>query len=198
MPMSRPVASTSAPPELPGLMEASVVHAEAGAADRGDDAHGRGDADLERIPDCKNKVARLHSVAVRHGERLEPVGFDLQQREVGGGIEARQPGVKPPVVVKLDDDGVGHPAARQMNNMAVRDDPAVGAEDHSRADALHALAVTRLFLPIVRFVPSKKTVEQIVAFLLFMDKTRGKNRHHCGRHARQQSRVTSQGDSRHG
>ena len=91
MPTSLPSRSTSAPPELPGLIAASVwmkernIAADAGARQRRDDAAGDGLADAERIADRQHEIADLELVAVAELEDRQPLamGVDLQHREIG-------------------------------------------------------------------------------------------------------------------
>ena len=91
MPTSCPFMSTSAPPELPGLMAASVwmkkpesAIADMRAGERRDDAAGHRLADAERVADGEHEVADLERVGIAdrdHRKRLG-VAVDLQHREV--------------------------------------------------------------------------------------------------------------------
>ena len=78
MPTSRPAVSTSAPPELPGLIAASVWmknwivgDADLRARHRRHDAVCHGLPDAERIADRKHDVADLHFVGIRKLKRRE-------------------------------------------------------------------------------------------------------------------------------
>jgi hypothetical protein len=71
MPMSRPLMSISAPPELPGLIAASVWmkkpgvgDADLGARQRGDDALRHRLADAEGIADRQHEIADLQRVGI--------------------------------------------------------------------------------------------------------------------------------------
>ena len=96
MPSRLPLTSTSAPPELPGLMAASVwmkfskvLMPELVAAERADDARGHGLADAERVADRQHRRRRP---AARRRRRRRSTGslssVDLQHGEVGLGVGA--------------------------------------------------------------------------------------------------------------
>ncbi len=91
MPISRPSRLTSAPPELPGLMAASVwmkkleiVDAAGRARQRRDDAAGHGLAQAERIADRQHDVADLDRIGIAQLEERELLAgaVDAQQGEV--------------------------------------------------------------------------------------------------------------------
>ncbi len=71
MPSRLPSTSTSAPPELPGLMAASVwmkfskvFESQVVAFQRADDAHGHGLADAKRIADGEHDIADVRLVGL--------------------------------------------------------------------------------------------------------------------------------------
>ena len=99
IPITRPRASSSGPPELPGLSAASVwitssiakpLGAVEPALERGDDAGGERAVEPERVADRDRRVADLHRAGVAQLERpqVEAVRLDAQQREVGVGVLA--------------------------------------------------------------------------------------------------------------
>ncbi len=112
MPTSLPSRSTSAPPELPGLIAASVwmkereVAADRGAGQRRDDAAGHRLADAERIADRQHEVADLEPVAVadfEHGQHLA-MGIDLEHREIGVLVREHDLGLEFAAVGQHDGD----------------------------------------------------------------------------------------------
>ncbi len=127
MPITRPWPSSSGPPELPGLIEASVwitlrIGKPLGAVDlaleRRHDPRGHGAREAERVADRDGGVAHLdlRRVAERQRHELGVVGIDLQHGEVVGGVAARHLGVDELLVLAeadlhvvgaLDDVGVG-------------------------------------------------------------------------------------------
>ena len=94
MPITRPSPSTSGPPELPGLIAASVwIAPEIGssvsdcdrAVDRRDDADRQRLLLAERRADRRDRLADLdaRALAERQRPQREALGVDLQQRDVG-------------------------------------------------------------------------------------------------------------------
>ena len=144
MPMSRPSPSSSAPPELPGLMAASVwmrcrsreppVVMSATSMDRSrpdtmPELHGAGEAALGvadgdgQLPDLEGgRVAQLDGRQVR--------GVDLDQREVGVGVDALDGALELPAVREDHVDRVGI-----LDDVAVGEDEPVRVDDHAGAGA---------------------------------------------------------------
>ena len=103
MPITRPAASSSGPPELPGLIAASVWMTSSIvkpfgrgdlALERGDDAGGERAVEAERVADRDHRVADLQRRAsrrARSGCSSTSLGVDLQQREVGRRRPCRPP-----------------------------------------------------------------------------------------------------------
>ena len=92
MPTTRPAMSTSAPPELPGLMAASVWMNTCAServtrvrAERGDDAARHGLADAEGIADGEHHVAHLDGVGIGELQvrKAAVAALDAQHRDVG-------------------------------------------------------------------------------------------------------------------
>jgi hypothetical protein len=103
MPTSAPLASTSAPPELPGLMAASVWmkfwNASAGlvAVERADDAGGHRLADVEGVADGQHGVAHLQRahIAQRHDRQPARSIFSTAM-SVSGSLPTSRGGVLRP------------------------------------------------------------------------------------------------------
>ena len=131
MPTTRPAMSTSAPPELPGLMAASVwmntcaaERGDLGARQRRDDAAGHGLPDAERIADRQHQVADLQRVGVLELEIGEaPVAaFHPQHGDVGVLVLQDDLGVELAPVGERDAD-LGR--AAHLDDVVVGDDDAV-------------------------------------------------------------------------
>ena len=99
IPITWPSASISGPPELPGLIAASVWitlrdrEAVGGldlALQRRDDAAGDGAVEAERVADRDHRVADfdLRGVAQRQRVQLVGGGVDFEQGDVGGRVGA--------------------------------------------------------------------------------------------------------------
>ena len=174
MPTTLPAMSTSAPPELPGLMAASVWMktcasecAYLGAGQRRDDAAGHGLADAERIADRQHLVAHLDRVGVLELQIGETAiaALDPQHRDVGLVVLLHDLGIELAPVGERDAN-LGRPA--DLDDMSVGDDDPLGGNDHAGPqrvlDALlrHAEAL------------AEEAAEQRVV---------GEGRHECG-HAR--------------
>ncbi len=91
--MTSPAASTSGPPELPGLIAASVwialmkagaarVAGGDGAVERADDAGGHRPGQAERGADRDDGVADDHRVRVAEAQRRQAVDVDLEHGQV--------------------------------------------------------------------------------------------------------------------
>ena len=99
IPITWPSASISGPPELPGLIAASVwitceIEKPFGRLDLalqgGDDAAGDGAVEAERVADRDHRVADFDLRGVAERERVQLVGgrVDLEQGDVGGRVGA--------------------------------------------------------------------------------------------------------------
>ena len=138
MPSRLPLVSISAPPELPGLIAASVWMKFSKVLmprwlrpERRDDAHGHRLADAERIADRQHHVAdpRLFErapsvIAGRFGS------VDLDHREIGLGIGADHLGGRLAAVGQRDLDFIG-----RFDHVVVGQDVAFRADDHAGAEA---------------------------------------------------------------
>ena len=111
MPTSSPRALISAPPELPGIdrrvgLDEILVRrdAEIGTADRRDDAQRHGLTELVRIADGQHPFGdlQLRRVAPRHRRQIRRV--HLEQRQVGGRIDADHLGAHLALVRERDRD----------------------------------------------------------------------------------------------
>ncbi len=99
MPMTSPRELSSGPPELPGLMAASVWMASsmgapsavANRADGADDAAGHGAAEAEGIADGVDLLADAELRGVGQRDRLQVGRVDLQQRQVVDLVRCRRP-----------------------------------------------------------------------------------------------------------
>ena len=161
----RPCMSTSGPPELPGLIAASVwitlgyvrtVTGPAGSAglagiavrvlhldravERRHDAggHGRPAFEPEGVAERDDALAQPEprGVTERHGRQALLV--DLEDGEVVQAVGADQPGLVLGAVLVGEEDGEPGSA---LDHVTVRDDDAVGADDEAGADALARAAV---------------------------------------------------------
>ena len=111
MPTSSPRALTSAPPELPALIAASVWmkssnvrHVEP-ASGGADDAHRDRLAQAERVADREHRPRRPRGVSERPRRDLRQVRqVDLKQRELGLGSVPTSRGVGDAAVRELDED----------------------------------------------------------------------------------------------
>ncbi len=147
MPTSRPSRLTSAPPELPGLMAASVwmkkleiVDAAGRARQRRDDAAGHG---LVQTPNglpiasttsptsIESRIAHLEE-----GELFAGV-LDAQQGKVVAFVGGDELGVELAPVEQHDAD-----LLRALHDVGIGDDQPVGLDQHARAQrVLHPLAL---------------------------------------------------------
>ena len=104
-PTTRPRASSSGPPELPGLIGASVwitssIWKPSGAwisrPSAGDDPGGGGAVEAERVADGDDRVADPHALRVgqrQRAQRADAAGVDAQDGEVGRGVGAEHLGL---------------------------------------------------------------------------------------------------------
>jgi hypothetical protein len=97
MPASLPSVVTRAPPELPGLMAASVWMKNClGARQRRDDTHGHRLAHAEGITDCQHQIAHLHRIGVGKGNHRQvlAMGVDLEHGQIGARIGQKHLGLE--------------------------------------------------------------------------------------------------------
>ncbi len=132
MPMTHPFASTSGPPELPGLM--------AGTGRPGDDPVGHAEPSLERerVADRHDVVADLHLVRIVGAHHREIAGVDLENGDVGARVGSHDARVERAAVVELE---LG--ALRGADDVGVRRQVAVRREEEARPGALAAALVDR-------------------------------------------------------
>ncbi len=145
MPITRPWASSSGPPELPGLIAASVwiTFVDREAVRRRDlallrrhDPGGHRARVAERVADRHDGVADLDVGAVAERQRLElgVVGIDLEHRDVGRGVGADHLGVdEVAVLLEADLDVLG-----VADDVRVGDDRALLVDDEAGAGRLAA------------------------------------------------------------
>ena len=141
MPIRLPAASTSAPPELPRLIAASVwmksskrIDAEVVAPERAHDPRSHRVAEPERVADREHGVPDLHAVDRAEGDRRKALLLRLQHREVGIGVDAADTGRDAPSVVQHELDIV-----RALDHVVVREHETLGRHDDPRPEARHAL-----------------------------------------------------------
>ena len=141
MPSRLPATSTSAPPELPGLIAASVwmkfskvLMPRRVAAERADDARGHGLADVERVADRQHDVADLQVVDVAEVDHRQLVEVDLEHRDVRFRIGADRLGARRAAVAERHLDVVG-----AFDDVVVGEQVAGRRDDHARAEADLAL-----------------------------------------------------------
>ena len=113
MPTSSPAMLTSAPPELPGLMAASVwmkklivADADLGTRQRRDDAAGHRLSDAEGIADGKHQIAHFEAIGVAQGQgrQLLVAHVDPKHRKVGALICQHDAGLELAAVGQNDLD----------------------------------------------------------------------------------------------
>ena len=144
MPITSPAALSSGPPELPGLIGASVCRTLSivkplGAVDlalqRGDHAGGERAAEPEGVADREHRFADLDGAGVAERERVqgETFGGDAQHREVLRGVFADHARFDGLAVFEADGDLHG-----VLDHVPVGEDRAVGVdhEPRARGDAL--------------------------------------------------------------
>ena len=140
MPTTLPSASSSGPPELPGLIAASVwmrllrfslpsAVIERPLADTMPLV-----TELEYVPeraaDGDDELADLERARVAERRRRQAVALDLDDREVGQGVDAVDRAIEDAAVVELDREAVA-----ALDDVAVGEDPAGAVVDDARADA---------------------------------------------------------------
>ena len=140
MPTRWPVESTSAPPELPWLMAASVWMKFSNMLMP---RFERPSADTipivtvwptsNGLPIASTMSPTLQRVVVAERDDRQPIGLDLQNREVALGICAHQPRVELASVGERDRDLVGC-----LHDVVVGQDVAISGGNHSGAEARDA------------------------------------------------------------
>ena len=137
--MTVPEASSSGPPELPGVQRGvGLQHVGDRVAVRGGDRavqrgdHARGQRAVEAVgrADGVGRVADLDGVGVAERERRQPLatGADLEQRDIGRGVGADDLRGLPRAAADRDLD-----RRRAVDDMVVGDDVAVGGDDEAGA-----------------------------------------------------------------
>ena len=144
MPTTSPRTFSSGPPELPGLIAASVcsmfcrlpLTPPSGRAERRDDADGHGVAQAERVADRHDPVARLHLLRVaelRFLQRRRRHLGQLDQRAVGQRVAAddlRRVAFRPAVAEEADLD-----VFRVFDDVVVGEDEPALVDDEAGARA---------------------------------------------------------------
>ena len=113
------------------LVAGDLVEDADAPAGGGDDAHGDGLADAERVADGEDHVAHAELVAVGQGDGGQVLGLDLDDGDVGLRIGADDLGGELAVVVEQHLQLV-----RPLDDVVVGDDVAVGGDDDAGAEAL--------------------------------------------------------------
>ena len=151
MPITRPLESSSGPPELPGLIDASVwitseIWKPSGRGDlalqAGDDAGRDRAAVAERVPDRDDRIAHLDLGGVAERQHLEVLdlgGIDLERREVRRRVDALDLG-RDLLAALLEADG--HRVSA-LDDVRVREDRAVLADHEAGAGGLALLGECR-------------------------------------------------------
>ena len=122
-----------------GLNEILIIFdAQIAAVHGADDSHGDGLADAERIANRQSIVAHLHLGGITDGDGGEIAAFDLQHGDVRLGIGAHDLGLQLALVGERDADVRG-----AVDDVVVRQDVAVRADDDAGAEAVFALIVRR-------------------------------------------------------
>jgi hypothetical protein len=131
IPNNCPLESTSAPPELPGLMARvglneilEGVDAELAAAHRADDARGDRLADAERIADRQHDVTDARLIGLPEENRRQLRHVNLEHRQIGFRIGADHARLGPARIRERDLDLVC-----RLHHMAVREDVTLFAHD---------------------------------------------------------------------
>ena len=134
MPTTFPAASSSGPPELPGLMAASVwmrfvsdwlPSVRIGAALGRDDAAGHGiRIRAERAADGDDQLADLERIGLADRRGREAGRVDLDDREVGQRVDAVDRARQHAAVLQLDVELLA-----TLDDVVVGEDPAVRVED---------------------------------------------------------------------
>ena len=152
MPISFPPASTRAPPELPGLIAASVWRRPSRtrhlrldrAVEARDDAlgHGRAAGEAEREPDCENAVPEpeLGRATEKNGDEIRASNANDGEIALGCGADHRaRDGLRVTPVVEGDRERAGPP-----HDMVVRHDHPPAIDDDARRLTLAPVEPDRL------------------------------------------------------
>ena len=195
MPISCPPVLTSAPPELPSLIGASVWMKSSNAASPprrrtplgADDAHRHGLADAERVAHRQHDVADAHGVGVAERQRLQVGAIDLHDRQIARLIRADHLGLEAAAVGQLDVHLLG-----AVDDVVVGQDVAVGPDDDAGAQA----AFTPLgHLPAAPALPELVAEELTQSFGKFLADVANAplrpNRHDGRRHLLDHSGIRS-------
>ncbi len=141
MPTTSPWALTSGPPELPGLMAASVwmnwpgerrsAANGIGTVQRADDAARHGEAKSQRIAECEYGLAgmQLRGISQRHAGQVGSV--DLDDGKIGERIGTDQ--------LRREDSAIGHGNAnvhRTVDDVVVGHDVAIGRNNDTAAQTV--------------------------------------------------------------
>ena len=140
MPTTFPAASSSGPPEFPGLIAASVWMRfvsdwlpsveDRAALGRHDAARDRVRICPERAADRDDELADLERIGLADRGGRQPRGVDLDDRQVGEAVDAVDRARQHPAVLELDVE-----LGPTLDDVMVGEDPAVRVEDDARADA---------------------------------------------------------------
>ena len=141
MPITWPSRLTSGPPELPGLIEASVCRKSVnetrpspppdGAAARREHAGGHRVGEAERVADRDHRLAHHQVARAPERRRGEPLAGYLEHREVGVAIGAQNLRFELAAVAHGDED-----PRRPFDDVIVGDDETGAVDDQARAQRL--------------------------------------------------------------
>ena len=153
MPTNSPRKLISAPPELPGLIDASVwnevlvpVAADSGAAQCTYDARGDRVAETERVADSEDEVADAYAFRIAYRHVGQPLRVYLDNRDVRRGIRANDLGIEDFAVHRRDlnlvcvlDDVV---ICNDIAVVGIDDDAGTGTRDLAAAATTGAVRQT--------------------------------------------------------
>src|SRR5581483_4412411 len=159
MPMTSPRRFSSGPPELPGLMEASVDEVlvgrdpDVGAPDGADDADGDRLIEPERIADGNGPFPHAESVGVaERGDTQLPIRVELDDRQVGLRVGADDASAHLLLGCKPHGDAVG-----ALDHVEVGEHVAALVDDDARAET----GRSKLF-PLTRSAATEELVEEVL------------------------------------
>ena len=141
MPISSPLELTSAPPEFPWLMAASVwmtsprvfpSHRDRPVSLRADHAHGDRALEAQRVADGDHPLARAQARRIPHGRRRKFPPIDFHDRQIVLRIGAQNMAIEAALIRQRHDDPLGI-----LDYVVVRDHAPIRAHDHARGDAVH-------------------------------------------------------------
>ena len=127
------------------------------AADRADDALGRGVLQAERRADGQHPFADFQGVGIADLDRRQVVAFDLEHRHIGQFVHADHLGGTFPLVAEPRDDLVG-----VAGDMGVGQDETVRRNDEARTQGI-GLTVARQFGPFLEEAPKEFQVRVLLA-----------------------------------